>query len=176
MGLRQNIQLDTQETGTLSEVYMRIPRNDTLRQHSEKHITGDFEIWSSYDARLEANKKPLRTISVRILDCTQEDIDGVAGTPAVIKNNEVVQEAIPAKSGLRDATGKDEYVCSFNTVIDEEALDDYVYAHMRDLVEGKKIGAVEARKLGIVTQFYNYIKANETDFAGIDMTTAIDHP
>lgn len=176
MGLITSLQLDTEETGTLSSVYMRIPRNSNLRQHSDKHITADFEIWSSYEARLEPDKKPIRVINVRILDCTQEDIVGVEGTPAVVVEGEVVTPAVPAKIGMRDNLSKDEYVCSYNEIINETDLDDYVYDHMKDIVNNERLGAIEARRLGIVTQVYNYIKTYETDFAGIDMTSAIDHP
>lgn len=183
MALTQSLQLKINEDGVLTDVYMNIPRSQDkgFNIFTPKYVTFPFNIWASEQARIESDTdttiKPARTITVRMLDCTQEDITGTEGTPAVIEDGEVVQEAVAPKEGMRGDMAFDTYNCSFNHIINNTNLLQFIADHMMDDDgNGNPIGDVEARKLGIVYQFYNWIKVNETDMCGIDMTQSDDVP
>ena len=171
MGLLLDLELDTTNS-VLENAYLRIPRTQSGGFFMwERHATFNMEVWESYDVRenVDMGKKPSRVINIRMLDCTHEDIIGSPEVLAVYENGELVSPSIPAKIGLRGGEGKDQYSCSWNEVINDTTLKQFIHDNIM------KLGVEESRKLGILNQFYTYIKT-ENNFCGIDMTTSTNHP
>lgn len=180
MGLLNDTVLDTVKSGNDSrQTYFRIPRNPDsgfIDQYARKHINFPIELWYDYDTRLEVGvgKKPIHTIQFRAVNGTHEEIFGSPGIPAVFDGEgNRIAEAIPAKIGVN--SGSDMFTAPYDEVYDDEAIDDYVVAHAKDIEEGKPIGRYEATARAYVTQTYSYLKTL-TDFCGIDMTTSTDRP
>lgn len=161
--------------------YFRIPRSPDkgfFDQYGRKHINFDVEVWEDYDTRSEVDdwKKPIRVIQFRAVDATHEQVFGRPWSPAEFDGewNRTV-EAIPALEGINWPAMFDTFTAPYDEVFDEDAIDDYVVAHAKDIEEWDKIGRYEATARAYVSQTYEYIKTL-TDFCGIDMTTALDHP
>ncbi len=189
MALEKNIPLDILSNGETTTSYINIPRtieDGFFNFPDPKQYVFPVNFWMSEQARkdyrTDKTKKPAKTVTVRMLNCTQEDIDGTEGVEAtysapdpITGNIEMLTPAIPAKVGLKYTQPENTFVCSYDTVIDDNDLDTYVHAHMLDIVEGSKLGMEKAKILGIVTQFYPYMKT-VTDFCGENMTLATDIP
>lgn len=178
MGLVNNTILETSKIGAdILPTYFRIPRKPDdgfFDQYGRKHANFPIELWIDYDTRLEVSKgkKPLRTIQFRAVDGTHEEVFGSPGVPAVFdEEGNRIAEAIPAKIGVN--SGSDMFTAPYDEVYDDDAIDDYVIAHAKDIEEGKPIGRYEATARAYAAQTYTYLKTL-TDFCGIDMTTAVD--
>lgn len=182
MWLTNNITIDTRKTWSdTMNAYFRIPRSPDkgfFDQYGRKHINFPVEVWEDYDTRLETEawKKPIRVIQFRAVDATHEQVFGREWVPAQFDSEwNRIAEAIPALIWVNDWSNKDMFTAPYSEVFDEDAIDDYVVAHAKDIEEWEKIGRYEATARAYVAQTYEYIKTL-TDFCGIDMTTALDHP
>ncbi len=182
MWLTNNITIDTRKTWSdTMNAYFRIPRSPDkgfFDQYGRKHINFDVEVWEEYDTRLETDewKKPIRVIQFRAVDATHEQVFGRPWSPAEFDEEwNRTAEAIPAIVWVNDWSDKSTFTAPYDEVFDEDAIDDYVVAHAKDIEEWEKIGRYEATARSYIWQTYEYIKTL-TDFCGIDMTTALDHP
>jgi len=189
MALEKSLSLDILSNGETVTSYVNIPRTieeGFFNYPDPKQYVFPVNFWYSEAAReayrTDKTKKPAKVVTVRMLNCTQEDIDGTEGVEATYSapdpetgNIEMLTPAIPAKVGLKYTQPENTFVCSYDTVIDQEELDTYVHDHMMDIVEGQKLGMEKAKILGIVTQFYPFLKL-QTDFCGENMTQATDIP
>lgn len=192
MWLTNDVTINTRKTWSdVVNVYFRIPRSPDqwfFDQYGRKHINFDIEMRDDYDTRLEQPeysedgvminpwKKPIRVIQFRAVNATHEEVFGRPWVPAQFDGEwNRIAEAIPAIEWVNNSANPDMFTAPYDEVYDEDAIDDYVVEHAKDIEEWKKIGRYEATARAYVWQTYEYIKTL-TDFCGMDMTTALDHP